>query len=146
MNIQKQEAERILKASNKVTAITCRKSDTPMNKKQEHQSLTRLVDQKITQGKEVTVIVIENLYIPETEEAFPSTANIYISVYVGASVCISGRFSENFSAAKNRGTKSCLNPEMASHKNVSDRSVFKLVPRVFLLKYEASVSQHWIIP
>jgi len=51
MNIQKQEAERILKASNKVTAITCRKSDTPMNKKQEHQSLTRLVDQKIIQGK-----------------------------------------------------------------------------------------------
>ena len=60
MNIQKQEAERILKASNKVSAITLRKADTPMNKKQEHQSLTRLVDQKITQGKEVTVIVIEN--------------------------------------------------------------------------------------
>ncbi len=37
-----------------------RKADTPMNKKQEHQSLTRLVDQKVTQGKEVTVIVIEN--------------------------------------------------------------------------------------
>jgi len=60
MNIQKQEAERILKASTKVSAITLRKADTPMNKKQEHQSLTRLVDQKITQGKEVTVIVIEN--------------------------------------------------------------------------------------
>lgn len=37
-----------------------RKTDTPMNKKQEHQSMTRLVDQKITQGKEVTIIVIEN--------------------------------------------------------------------------------------
>ena len=60
MNIQKQEAERILKASIKVTAITLRKADIPMNKKQEHQSLTRLVDQKVTQGKEVTVIVIEN--------------------------------------------------------------------------------------
>ena len=60
MNIQKQEAERILKASNKVTAITCRKSDTPMNKKQEHQSLSRLVDQKITQGKEITIIMIEH--------------------------------------------------------------------------------------
>ena len=59
MNIQKQEAERILKASKKVTANTLRKTDTPMNKKQEHQSLTRLVDQKVTQGKEVTIIVIE---------------------------------------------------------------------------------------
>ena len=60
MNIQKQEAERILKAYNKVTAITLRKADTPMNKKQEHQSLSRLVEQKITQDKEVTVIVIEH--------------------------------------------------------------------------------------
>jgi len=60
MNIQKQEAERILKASSKVSAITLRKADTPMNKKQEHQSLTRLVDQKITQGKEITVVVIES--------------------------------------------------------------------------------------
>ena len=60
MNIQKQEAERNLKASSKVIAITLRKADTPMNKKLEHQSLTRLVDQKVTQGKEVTVIVIEN--------------------------------------------------------------------------------------
>jgi len=60
LNIQKQEAERILKASSKVSAITLRKTDTPMNKKQEHQSLTRLVDQKVTQGKEVTIIVIEN--------------------------------------------------------------------------------------
>jgi hypothetical protein len=60
MNIQKQEAERILKTSSKVSAITLRKNDTSMSKKQEHQSLIRLVDQKITQGKEVTVIVIEN--------------------------------------------------------------------------------------
>jgi hypothetical protein len=60
MNIQKQEAERILKASSKVSAITCRKSDTPMNKKQEHQLLTRTVEQKIAQGKEVTIIVIEH--------------------------------------------------------------------------------------
>ena len=60
MNIQKQEAERILKASSKVSAITLRKNDTSMSKKQEHQSLIRLVDQKITQGKEVTVIVIES--------------------------------------------------------------------------------------
>ena len=60
MNIQKSEAERILKASSKVSAITLRKADTLMNKKQEHQSLTRLVDQKITQGKEITIIVIEN--------------------------------------------------------------------------------------
>ena len=59
MNIQKQEAERILKASNKVTAITLRKADTPMNKKQEQQSLNRLVDQKVSQSKEVTIIVIE---------------------------------------------------------------------------------------
>ena len=60
MNIQKQEAERILKASSKVSAITLRRSDTPMNKKQEHQLLTRTVEQKIAQGKEVTIIVIEN--------------------------------------------------------------------------------------
>ena len=59
MNIQKYEAERILKASSKVSAITLRKADTPMNKKQEHQSLSRLLEQKITQGKEVTIIVIE---------------------------------------------------------------------------------------
>ena len=60
MNIQKQEAERTLKASSKVIAITLRKADTPTNKKQEHQSLTRLVDQKVTQGKEITVSVIEH--------------------------------------------------------------------------------------
>ena len=67
MNIQKQEAERILKASNKVTATTLRKADTPMNNKQEHQSLTRLVEQKVTQGKEVTIIVIEQQRISEYE-------------------------------------------------------------------------------
>ena len=60
MNIERQEAERILKASKKVTAITLRKTDTHMNKKQEHQSLTRLVDQKVTQGKEITIIVVEH--------------------------------------------------------------------------------------
>ena len=60
MNIQKQEAERILKSFNKVSAVTLRKADTPMNKKKEHQSLTRLVDQKVTQSKEITIIVIEH--------------------------------------------------------------------------------------
>ena len=61
MNIQKQEAERILKAqshANKVSAVTFRKNDTAANKKTELRSITSLVEGKINQGKEVTLIVI----------------------------------------------------------------------------------------
>jgi len=60
MNIDKQESERILKSvqANKVNAVTLRKNDTLQNKKQEMTSLTSLVTTKITQGTEVTVIVI----------------------------------------------------------------------------------------
>ena len=60
MNIDKQESERILKSvqANKVNAVTLRKNDTLQNKKQEMTSLTSLVATKITQGTEVTVIVI----------------------------------------------------------------------------------------
>ena len=60
MNIDKQESERILKSvqANKVNAVTLRKNDTLQNKKQEMTSLTSLVTTKITQGAEVTVIVI----------------------------------------------------------------------------------------
>ena len=63
MNIQKQEAERILKAqaqSNKVSAVTLRKNDTTANKKTELRSMTSLVEAKINQGKEVTLIVVES--------------------------------------------------------------------------------------
>ncbi|MDB9982761.1 hypothetical protein OAE55_07045 [Gammaproteobacteria bacterium] len=63
MNIQKQEAERILKAqaqSNKVTAVTLRKNDTLSNKKAELRSMTSLLEPKINQGKEVTLIVVES--------------------------------------------------------------------------------------
>jgi phosphotransferase system HPr-like phosphotransfer protein len=63
MNIQKQEAERILKAqsqANKVTAATLRKNDTTANKKTELRSMTSLVEGKINQGKEVTLIVVES--------------------------------------------------------------------------------------
>jgi len=63
MNIQKQEAERILKAqsqSNKVSAITLRKNDTVTNKKSELRSINALVEGKINQGKEVTLIVVES--------------------------------------------------------------------------------------
>jgi hypothetical protein len=59
MIIQKQEAERILKAqsqANKVTAATLRKNDTTANKKTELRSMTS----KINQGKEVTLIVVES--------------------------------------------------------------------------------------
>ena len=62
MNIQKQEAERILKAqaqSNKVSAVTLRKNDTAANKKTELRSMTSLLESKISQGKEVTLIVVE---------------------------------------------------------------------------------------
>ena len=63
MNIQKQEAERILKAqsqANKVTAVTLRKNDTAINKKTELRSMTSLLESKINQGKEVTLIVVES--------------------------------------------------------------------------------------
>jgi hypothetical protein len=63
MNIQKQEAERILKAqsrTNKVTAVTFRKNDTTANKKTELMSMTSLIESKINQGKEVTLIVVES--------------------------------------------------------------------------------------
>jgi phosphotransferase system HPr-like phosphotransfer protein len=63
MNIQKQEAERILKAqaqSNKVSAVTLRKNDTLTNKKTELRSMTSLLESKINQGKEVTLIVVES--------------------------------------------------------------------------------------
>jgi phosphotransferase system HPr-like phosphotransfer protein len=63
MNIQKQEAERILKAqsqANKVSAITLRKNDTAVNKKTELRSMTSLLESKINQGKEVTLIVVES--------------------------------------------------------------------------------------
>jgi len=63
MNIQKQEAERILKAqsqANKVTAVTLRKNDTAVNKKTELRNMTSLLESKISQGKEVTLIVVES--------------------------------------------------------------------------------------
>ena len=63
MNIQKQEAERILKAqaqSNKVSAVTLRKNDTLTNKKTELRNMTSLLESKINQGKEVTLIVVES--------------------------------------------------------------------------------------
>ena len=61
MNIQKQEAERILKAqsqANKISAVTLRKNDTAANKKTELRSMTSLLESKINQGKEVTLIVV----------------------------------------------------------------------------------------
>jgi phosphotransferase system HPr-like phosphotransfer protein len=63
MIIQKQEAERILKAqsqANKVTAVTIRKNDTTANKKTELRSMTSLLESQINQGKEVTLIVVES--------------------------------------------------------------------------------------
>ena len=63
MNIQKQEAERILKGqsqANKVSAVTLRKNDTAANKKAELRSMTSLLETKISQGKEVTLIVVES--------------------------------------------------------------------------------------
>jgi phosphotransferase system HPr-like phosphotransfer protein len=63
MNIQKQEAERILKAqsqANKISAITLRKNDTVTNKKTELRSINSLVEGKINQGKELTLIVVES--------------------------------------------------------------------------------------
>ena len=63
MNIQKLEAERILKAqaqSNKVSAVTLRKNDTAANKKTELRNMTSLLESKSSQGKEVTLIVVES--------------------------------------------------------------------------------------
>lgn len=63
MIIQKQKAERILKAqsqANKVTAVTLRKNDTTTNKKTELRSMNSLLQSKINQGKEVTLIVVES--------------------------------------------------------------------------------------
>ena len=63
MIIQKQEAERILKAqsqANKVSAVTLRKNDTAANKKSELRSMTSPLESKINQGKEVTLIVVES--------------------------------------------------------------------------------------
>ena len=63
MNIQKQEAERILKAqsqANKVSAVTLRKNDTVANKKTELRSMTSLLESKINQGMEVTLIIVES--------------------------------------------------------------------------------------
>ena len=63
MIIQKQEAERILKAqsqANKVTAETLRKNDTVANKKTELRSMTSLLESKINQGMEVTLIIVES--------------------------------------------------------------------------------------
>ena len=63
MNIQKQEAERILKVqsqANKISAVTLRKNDTAANKKTELRSMTSLLESKINQGKEVTLIVVES--------------------------------------------------------------------------------------
>jgi len=61
MQISKQETERLLKAaqSNKITAETLRKNDTQQNKRQELMGLQRMVESKIQQGKEITVVVIE---------------------------------------------------------------------------------------
>ena len=61
MQITKQETERLLKASqsNKITAETLRKNDTQQNKRQELMGLQRMVESKIQQGKEITVVVIE---------------------------------------------------------------------------------------
>ena len=63
MNISKAEGERILKAqalSNKVLAVTLRKNDTAANKKTELRNMTSLLESKISQGKEVTLIVVES--------------------------------------------------------------------------------------
>ena len=63
MNIRKAEGERILKAqsqTNKVTAVTLRKNDTTANKKTELRNMTSLLESKISQGKEVTLIVVES--------------------------------------------------------------------------------------
>ena len=61
MNINKQEAERILKSvqQNKVTAVTLRKNDTQQNKRQELMRLQRMIEKKTPLGEEITVVVLE---------------------------------------------------------------------------------------
>ena len=61
MQITKQETERLLKGaqSSKISAETLRKNDTQQNKRQELMGLQRMVESKIQQGKEITVVVIE---------------------------------------------------------------------------------------
>jgi len=61
MNIDKQESERLLKSvqPSKVNSATLRKNDTLNNKKAELSTLISLVNGKLSQGKEMTVIVIE---------------------------------------------------------------------------------------
>ena len=61
MQITKQETERLLKGaqSSKISAETLRKNDTQQNKRQELMGLQRMVESKIQQGKEVTVVVID---------------------------------------------------------------------------------------
>ena len=61
MQITKQETERLLKAaqSSKISAETLRKNDTQQNKRQELMGLQRMVESKIQQGKEITVVIIE---------------------------------------------------------------------------------------
>ena len=62
MNISKDEATRILKAvaiNNRVNAVTLRKNDTQTNKTSELRNLVSSAEQKMKQGKEVTIVVIE---------------------------------------------------------------------------------------
>ena len=61
MQITKQETERLLKGaqSSKISAETLRKNDTQQNKRQELMGLQRMVESKIQQGKEITVVIIE---------------------------------------------------------------------------------------
>lgn len=61
MQISKQETERLLKGaqSSKISAETLRKNDTQQNKRQELMGLQRMVESKIQQVKEITVVVIE---------------------------------------------------------------------------------------
>ena len=61
MQITKQETERLLKGaqSSMISAVTLRKNDTQQNKRQELMGLQRMVESKIQQGKEITVVVIE---------------------------------------------------------------------------------------
>tara|TARA_B100001093_G_C26435507_1_gene845823 strand:- start:204 stop:395 length:192 start_codon:yes stop_codon:yes gene_type:complete len=61
MQIAKQETERLLKGaqSSMISAVTLRKNDTQQNKRQELMGLQRMVESKIQQGKEITVVVIE---------------------------------------------------------------------------------------
>jgi len=46
--------------TNIVSAVTLRKNDTAANKKTELRSMTSLLESKINEGKEVTLIVVES--------------------------------------------------------------------------------------